>query len=134
MTSGDRSVMTLSSHTCSAARENRFFSGIGCADLPYSGSTPESGARCCAAASCVAPIIAVRPAALHRPCRSRSGRSARHAPEGGHRAVSLKNMSRSDTMPMFPSCYVGTGRACGVRPVRDLRESTHPLSLHSLRC
>ena len=74
-----------------------------------------------AAASCVAHIITVRPAALHRPCRSRSGRCAAvHSPRagGGHRAISLKKMSRSDTMPMFPNCYVGTGRAlcaqCGI--------------------
>ena len=50
---GERSsvmMRSLSSHMLQ--RENRFFSGIGCADLPFSSATPESGARCCCIICC----------------------------------------------------------------------------------
>ena len=97
-------------------RENRFLSGIGCAELPYSGSTPESGARCCCILCCPYHHCQTRRAASSMPLAQWAVHSPRAG--GGHRAISLKKMSRSDTMPMFPNCYVGTGRAlcaqCGI--------------------
>ena len=97
-------------------RENRFLSGIGCAELPYSGSTLESGARCCCILCCPYHHCQTRRAASSMPLAQWAVHSPRAG--GGHRAISLKKMSRSDTMPMFPNCYVGTGRAlcaqCGI--------------------
>ena len=99
-----------------AAARKPVSSGIGCAELPYSGSTPESGARCCCILCCPYHHCQTRRAASSMPLAQWAVHSPRAG--GGHRAISLKKMSRSDTMPMFPNCYVGTGRAlcaqCGI--------------------
>ena len=62
--------------TCSSAKIGFILeASVPC--VLYSGFTPESGALCCSISGCK--NNTVRPAALHRPCCSLGGRSARRA-------------------------------------------------------